>query len=75
MQTQRTLQGGYVAMMSNKDEEHIIPMLENVADDVKVTLEPQTLKTKDDSEVDTLSSVSDAPSVEHFNISVSIIDQ
>ena len=54
-------------MVSDKHEE-CIPVLQSRMDDV-VSVEPQT-KLKD--EEDALSSISEAPSVEHFNISVSI---
>ena len=56
-------------MVSDKHEEHI-PVLESRMDDVVVSIEPQTKRLKD--EEDALSSISEAPSVEHFNISVSI---
>ena len=54
-------------MVSDKHKEHI-PVLENRMDDVVVSVEPQT-KLKEE---DALSSVSEAPSVEHYNISVSL---
>ena len=54
-------------MMSEKDE-NLIPVLEDGADDVVVTLEPPLNGEDED---DSLSSISNAPSVDHFNISVS----
>ena len=53
-------------MASDNPEEHI-PVLENRMDDIVVS-EPQTRLNEEE---DRVSSVSDAPSVEHFNISVS----
>ena len=63
MQNQQALEGGYIAMVSNEQE----PVFENRMEDV-VSIEPKT-RLKD--EEDTQSLISDAPSVEHFNISVS----
>lgn len=53
-----------------KMDEGLIPVLEAGNDDVVVTLEPPAEKDEEHEE-DSLSSISDAPSVEHFNISVS----
>ena len=53
-------------------DEGLIPVLEDGTDhdDVVVTLEPPTNREQEE---DSLSSISDAPSVDHFNISVSKI--
>lgn len=52
----------------SENDERLIPVLENGADDVVVTLEPPANEEDDD---DSMSSISEAPSVDHFNISVS----
>ena len=66
VQPQMALQSSYVAAMSNQDEVHIAE-LENSNDDSVVTIEPRLGKYD---KGDSLSSVSDAPTVDHFNISV-----
>ena len=71
-QNQRTLEGVYVAMASDKHE-NLIPVLENSnrMDDVVIPADSQNFNKLQDKAEDVLSSVSEAPSVEHFNISVS----
>lgn len=65
LQPHRALRSDYVGMQSSQSDDHTT-LLECANNDTVVTVEPPIGRNEEDS----LSSISDVPTVAHFNISV-----